>query len=371
MPQQKEEQSKEKPFVSILKRERALHGWSQADVAGKIGSDPKTVGRWERGLTSPSPYLSQRLSELYEKSVEELGLVVSDKQNFFEDEKGIENSSGDEIAREHTPMPQIAIQEKVAEPALISPSRRWSVVHRLLPGGDNPTRRSLLFRALIIVLLLFVIVDACWLLYGAFVTHAPDPYTGQGTLALNDSLQANSGSGWSLSNNEEGQCFFADGTYRVRGIKSAFMKLCVAAETYFNDFTYEVRMQVVVGDCGGLGFRTTFPQLYYFVICQDGNYRFVRYDTKQSNKRIIVSGVSSAIQHGLKRTNVLAVVARGDSFTLYVNHRRLYQGTDEVYLDGQIGLLVHTCSLTYLTAKPDVCSAPVEAIFSDAKVWKM
>lgn len=208
---------------------------------------------------------------------------------------------------------------------------------------------------------------------GSSAHQATNPYTHQGRLALQDSLEANTAAGWSLSNNDEGQCFFANGAYRIRGIKSGgYMKLCVAAETYFTNFAYEVQMQVVAGDCGGLAFKTTFPQLYYFVTCQDGKYRFVRYDRdNQQNRRIMVSGVSSAIKHGLNRVNVLGVVVNGNAFALYVNHTLLYQGMDGAYLDGQIGLLVHTCSIVYLDTRPDVCAVPIEAVFRNAKVWTM
>jgi tetratricopeptide (TPR) repeat protein/transcriptional regulator with XRE-family HTH domain len=58
-----------------LKHERQRRGWSQADVASKIGSDTKTVGRWEQGIRFPSPYFQQRLIELFGKSAEELGLL--------------------------------------------------------------------------------------------------------------------------------------------------------------------------------------------------------------------------------------------------------------------------------------------------------
>ncbi len=59
-----------------LKRERQLRGWSQEDVATRIGSDPKTVGRWERGLTYPSPYFQQRLFELFGKDASALGFIA-------------------------------------------------------------------------------------------------------------------------------------------------------------------------------------------------------------------------------------------------------------------------------------------------------
>jgi ribosome-binding protein aMBF1 (putative translation factor) len=58
-----------------LKHERQLRGWSQADLAARIGSVPKTVGRWERGLVFPSPYFQQRLVDLFGKDTEALGLI--------------------------------------------------------------------------------------------------------------------------------------------------------------------------------------------------------------------------------------------------------------------------------------------------------
>lgn len=61
--------------VQQLKRERERHGWSQADVAEKIGTTAPNVSRWEHGITSPGPYFRQKLCQLFEKTVEELGLL--------------------------------------------------------------------------------------------------------------------------------------------------------------------------------------------------------------------------------------------------------------------------------------------------------
>lgn len=380
MQQKKVTLSKDGAFPAILRRERTLRGWSQADVAARIGSDPKTVGRWERGRTSPSPYMCQRLSELYEKTVQELRLVGdNDETCLSKDERGTETPSPDEIGIERETAHTVVVQA-VAEPLPASPSAQWRDMFRFRSEKRGKTGRSFFLSGLIVVFLLLIAMGVWWPLQrdsrlsAKAVTPIPvNPYTSRGTLALNDSLRANTAAGWSLYNNDEGQCFFADGTYRIRGIKTGgYMKLCLAAETYFNNFTYEVKMQVVAGNCGGLAFRSTFPQLYYFVICQDGNYRFVRYDRDYpQNRRIIVSGVSSAIQQGVNRTNVIAVVASGDTFTLYINRMLLYRGTDGAYLDGQIGLLAHTCRITYLDSRPDVCTVPVEVAFSEARVWRM
>lgn len=58
-----------------LRRARSLKGWSQADLAAKIGSSFEMVSRWERGVTLPSPYYRERLAAVLGKTAEELGLV--------------------------------------------------------------------------------------------------------------------------------------------------------------------------------------------------------------------------------------------------------------------------------------------------------
>ncbi|HJT59524.1 MAG TPA: NB-ARC domain-containing protein [Ktedonobacteraceae bacterium] len=67
--------STNRPFSEQLRHERDLRGWSQDDLAGKMGCDPKTIGRWERGDSIPRSYHRQLLSQLFSKSVEELGLL--------------------------------------------------------------------------------------------------------------------------------------------------------------------------------------------------------------------------------------------------------------------------------------------------------
>lgn len=59
----------------ILRYERERRGWSQLDLADKIGTTPLNVGRWERGITLPGPHFRVRLSEMFGKSPAELGLV--------------------------------------------------------------------------------------------------------------------------------------------------------------------------------------------------------------------------------------------------------------------------------------------------------
>jgi WD40 repeat protein/DNA-binding XRE family transcriptional regulator len=57
-----------------LRMERELRGWSRNYVAEQLEVDVVTVGRWERGERFPHPYHRQKLCELFEKKVQELGL---------------------------------------------------------------------------------------------------------------------------------------------------------------------------------------------------------------------------------------------------------------------------------------------------------
>jgi transcriptional regulator with XRE-family HTH domain len=61
-----------------LRYERERRGWSQQDVADKVGTTPLNVGRWERGVTLPGPHFLQKLSEVFKKNMQELGLAATD-----------------------------------------------------------------------------------------------------------------------------------------------------------------------------------------------------------------------------------------------------------------------------------------------------
>jgi tetratricopeptide (TPR) repeat protein len=72
------DESEDKKFsrpLSRLKQERELRAWTQSHVAERIGTTQVNVSRWEKGITLPSPYYRQKLGELFNKSIQELGLI--------------------------------------------------------------------------------------------------------------------------------------------------------------------------------------------------------------------------------------------------------------------------------------------------------
>ena len=67
-------EQKKRPNIR-LKQEREIRGWSQEDLAEKVGTTQKIVSRWERGDSRPLPYYRQKLCQLFDKSTKELGFL--------------------------------------------------------------------------------------------------------------------------------------------------------------------------------------------------------------------------------------------------------------------------------------------------------
>jgi len=66
------------PFSILLKHERVTRGWSQADLAERIGCDYKTVARWESGECIPRMYHRRRIKDLFGKDFVEPGLTLAE-----------------------------------------------------------------------------------------------------------------------------------------------------------------------------------------------------------------------------------------------------------------------------------------------------
>jgi predicted ATPase/transcriptional regulator with XRE-family HTH domain len=61
-----------------LREARQQRGWTHKDVADQMGlPDSHTVGRWERGINTPSAYYCRELCRVFGKSAEKLGLIRS------------------------------------------------------------------------------------------------------------------------------------------------------------------------------------------------------------------------------------------------------------------------------------------------------
>jgi len=93
---------KQKPTPNHrLRRERERRAWSQQELADEVGTTPLNVGRWERGVTQPNPYFRRKLSEVFGKSAQELGLVSTkepDDTIALQETAAMSSSAGQEAA---------------------------------------------------------------------------------------------------------------------------------------------------------------------------------------------------------------------------------------------------------------------------------
>jgi hypothetical protein len=193
------------------------------------------------------------------------------------------------------------------------------------------------------------------------VTQIPDPYPPfKGTLVISDSLSNNNqGDGWRTYIDTLSSCNFINGHYQIVETRTAYYADCQSTP-YFDNFTAEVKLQIVRGDCGGIIFRANpaLTQFYLFRICRDSSYTMLRYvDNTNASAVTLSNGSNAGIQTGPGATNVIAVVANSGQISLYVNNQLLKVVTDNTYTDGHIALFAQSEGNT------------TEVDFRDLKVW--
>lgn len=189
-----------------------------------------------------------------------------------------------------------------------------------------------------------------------------NPYTHNGKLVLSDPLNDNSkGYQWA---EDPLNCSFTGGAYHVKAPNPNYFDYCLANASNNNDyadFVIEVQMQIIKGDGGGITFRhnntATANSDYNFSIYQDGTYSLYMLNNNQF--KTLVDSSNAAIYRGLNQINLLAVVAKGSTITLYVNHQQIASVTDNTFSNGQLGV----------QAAP--ISHPTEVVFSNVKVWNL
>jgi len=131
----------------------------------------------------------------------------------------------------------------------------------------------------------------------------------------------------------------------------------------YRNFAYQVQMRFLTPDsCGGIILRYQFPsyfdQYYKLYICIDGTYQFG-----------VSTGILTLLAHGsslfntdVGQPNVIAVVANGTQFVLYINGQMVNSVSDTTYSAGQIGLFADNL------ANPNTTD---EVAFNDVKVWTL
>ena len=171
---------------------------------------------------------------------------------------------------------------------------------------------------------------------------------------LADSLNNNSTLyPWREGTDKIGTCIFTGGAYHnIEPTPGDNFHACSPPGVTLRDFVFQVQMTIVKGDAGGIIFRLNSNfQHYMFLINQDGSYE-LRVDFA-----IIAGGSSSAIKVGLHQSNLIAIVAQGNTFDLFVNKHYITSVNDSTHNEGNIGTVAHAIS------------EPTEVEFRNAMVW--
>jgi hypothetical protein len=187
------------------------------------------------------------------------------------------------------------------------------------------------------------------------------PYTG--TLALSDPLSDNNqGNEWRTYTDTLSSCNFSGGSYQIVETKSKYYADCGSQTLSYSNFTLQVQMQFVQGDCGGIIFRAdpTLAQFYFFRTCQDGTYALLNYvDNTNADAVTLAASSSSSIQTGSGASNLLAIVANNNTISLYINNQLIASVVDSNYSSGHIAFFAQ--SEGNLT----------EVAFTNLKVWNL
>ncbi len=185
-----------------------------------------------------------------------------------------------------------------------------------------------------------------------------------GTPAISDPLSGGDNFGWDQYSVLGGGCAFRGGTYHSSAPPTYFTT-CFANQTNFSNFALQVQMTILSGHSGGIVFRGDSQQqnFYAFRISTDGSYilaKIAANSAGQYNLTTLTSGSNNpAIHQGNNASNLIAVVAQGNTFYLYVNGQYVDQASDSTNKSGEIGVYTHSDA------------GSVEATFSNLKVWRL
>ncbi len=158
--------------------------------------------------------------------------------------------------------------------------------------------------------------------------------------------------------NDGASCFFAANGYHVHVAAPSqgnAGQLCKESDKAFQNVTITVQMVLQRGYSGGLVFRLSNNQGYFFEVGVAGNYQLRKWGAPDI---LQVWTNSPAIHRGLLSQNILQVIVHGNELLFYVNSMFLTLVQDAAYATGDVGFVSETDT-----------TGPGEAVFSNLNVY--
>jgi zinc-ribbon domain len=156
-----------------------------------------------------------------------------------------------------------------------------------------------------------------------------------------------------------GGCTFLNNALHASVFQSHTYVPCFAQASNFNNFAFQVQMTILKGDGGGLVFRANDAnvQLYLLRISRDGLFGIsVSRDRKTLTP--LLDDSNTAIKTG-GQTNLVTVIARNSTISIYVNKQFVGMINDTTYTTGEIGVFAYESS------------TGTDVAFNNATVWAL
>lgn len=179
---------------------------------------------------------------------------------------------------------------------------------------------------------------------------------------LNDPLKDTTLNNWMVGTNPNGGCAFLKGVYDVTSLQFSYRQACLIQGRAFHNIALQAQMSFVtegnnISPCGLIvRMQNEVMASFRFNLYANGHYELIGAD--HGNGKIPTLGIGS-IAFTPHQSLTLAVIARNSQFYVYANGKFLTSASDPTYRSGKIGFVCRDKG------------APVEAIFSNAKVWNI
>lgn len=181
-----------------------------------------------------------------------------------------------------------------------------------------------------------------------------------GTPTLDSTLAGQDNANWSNYDAVGGGgCTFLNNALHASVFQSRTYVPCLAQASNFNNFAFQVQMTILKGDGGGLVFRANDvkDQFYLLRISHDGLFGIsVSRDRKTLSP--ILDDSNGAIKTG-SQTNLVTVITRNSTISIYVNKQFVGMINDTTYATGEIGVFAYDSS------------KGTDVAFSNATVWTL
>jgi hypothetical protein len=190
-------------------------------------------------------------------------------------------------------------------------------------------------------------------------TSYPSYLLGHGTLILSDPLDGASNQknaqGWKAKPG----CQFTGGHYQIATSSSIPLRTCLGPS--LQNFAFEVQMTITKGDCGEILFRANISSntFYDFLICQQGIFSLAKVVGDHPGIPLLQPTASSNLNPELNQVNTLAIVASGNSISLYANKHLLG------------GIQDNSSSAGLLALGAVETNGPTIVAFSHARIWSL